>query len=182
MVFFFKLRFTLQYEHDTISPSPISGNLSCIQKYRWHEYQRRMRASINFVATRYAFTAKKAGNNTKETNHAPSPNCKFSYVCTSKIVFTTWLVLRTTKCYTRNRILCLAKERQTGGEREREKPSGFENYTSRVALVSPRGGSLHTQVEKKSHSRARGTSALFDGDDQKVPKLSRERIPCVTYF
>jgi len=96
MIFFSKLRFTLQYERDTISPSPISGNLSCVQKYRWHEYQRRMRTSINFVATRYAFTAKKAGNNTKETNHAPSKlqiqlrmhveNCFYHVACAQRNV------------------------------------------------------------------------------------------------
>lgn len=86
---------------------------------------------------------KKAGNNSKETDHAP--NCKFSYVRTSKIVFTTWLVLRTTKCCTHVIVYCI-RHREKEGEGVL---SGFENYS--VAFVSPWGGSLHTQVGKKNH-------------------------------
>jgi len=139
-----------------------------------------MRASINSVATRYRVYRKKVGNNSKETDHAPLPNCKFSYVCMSKIVFITWLVLRTMKCCTHVIVYCVRRERERERERERKKElSGFENY--RVALVLPQGSSLHTQVEKNRILEPAGRPLYLMATTKGIPKISNEHFTSPTF-
>lgn len=125
-------------------------------KYCWHEYQRRMRASINSSCNEiYAVYRKKT---LEIIRRRPTmwPNWKFSYARTSTIVFITRLVLRTTKCCTRNRIFRPAVE----GMRQRECCLDLKIIALRFAAAYANG------VEKKSHSRC----PLYLMGDQRVPK------------